>query len=47
MPREEGTVTPRHAIRSVVGTVLQQPFLYSKALRDNILAGARRTAAHG
>lgn len=37
---------PRHAIRSVVGTVLQQPFLYSKALRDNILAGARRTAAH-
>ncbi|MFM7052708.1 MAG: ABC transporter ATP-binding protein [Planctomycetota bacterium] len=36
---------PRQSIRSVVGTVLQQPFLYSKKLRDNIVAGMRADAA--
>ena len=30
---------PRASIRRAVGTVLQQPFLYSKRLRDNIRAG--------
>jgi ATP-binding cassette subfamily B protein len=36
---------PRTSIRSVVGTVLQQPFLYSKKLRENIRAGALAAAA--
>jgi ATP-binding cassette subfamily B protein len=36
---------PRASIRSVVGTVLQQPFLYSKKLRENIRAGALAAAA--
>ncbi len=31
---------PRHAMRSLVGTVMQQPFLYSKSLRENILVSA-------
>jgi ATP-binding cassette subfamily B protein len=37
---------PRGEIRGAIGTVLQQPFLYSKRLRDNILAGARDAAIH-
>lgn len=37
---------PRASIRSVTGTVLQQPFLYSKKLRDNIVAGMQQAAAH-
>ena len=32
---------PRASIRAAVGTVLQQPFLYSKRLRENIVAAAR------
>ena len=36
----------RASIRGVVGTVLQQPFLYSKKLRENILAGTRAVNAH-
>lgn len=36
---------PRASIRSLTGTVLQQPFLYSKKLRDNIVAGMRHSAA--
>ena len=36
---------PRGSIRSVAGTVLQQPFLYSKKLRENIVAGMRSAAA--
>ena len=36
---------PRASIRSVTGTVLQQPFLYSKRLRDNIVAGMEAGAA--
>ncbi len=36
---------PRASIRSVVGTVLQQPFLYSKKLRDNLRAGVRAKSA--
>ncbi len=35
---------PRASIRSAVGTVMQQPFLYSKKLRENIVAGARNGA---
>ena len=37
---------PRAAIRSIAGTVLQQPFLYSKKLRENIVAGMQAAAAH-
>ncbi|MEY3021600.1 MAG: hypothetical protein RIS86_798 [Planctomycetota bacterium] len=37
---------PRGEIRGAIGTVLQQPFLYSKRLRENILAGARDAAIH-
>jgi ATP-binding cassette subfamily B protein len=33
------SLVPRASIRSVVGTVLQQPFLYSKKLSDNLRAG--------
>ncbi len=40
------SLIPRASIRGVVGTVLQQPFLYSKRLRDNILASARAADAH-
>jgi ATP-binding cassette subfamily B protein len=36
---------PRASIRSVTGTVLQQPFLYSKKLRENIVAGMQESAA--
>jgi ATP-binding cassette subfamily B protein len=36
---------PRASIRSVTGTVLQQPFLYSKKLRENIVAGMQDSAA--
>ena len=36
---------PRGSIRSIAGTVLQQPFLYSKKLRENIVAGMRSAAA--
>ena len=36
---------PRASIRSVTGTVLQQPFLYSKKLRENIVAGMQSNAA--
>ncbi len=39
------TSVPRASIRGVVGTVLQQPFLYSKKLRENILAGTRAAEA--
>ena len=35
----------RASIRSIAGTVLQQPFLYSKKLRDNIVAGMQDSAA--
>ncbi len=35
----------RATIRGVIGTVLQQPFLYSKKLRENILAGTHAAAA--
>ena len=37
---------PRAAIRTAAGTVLQQPFLYSKKLRENIVAGLAAGAAH-
>jgi ATP-binding cassette subfamily B protein len=37
---------PRAAIRSATGTVLQQPFLYSRKLRENIVAGLTASAAH-
>lgn len=37
---------PRAAIRTATGTVLQQPFLYSKKLRENIVAGLAAGAAH-
>jgi ATP-binding cassette, subfamily B, bacterial len=37
--RELRTI-PRQAMRSIVGTVMQQPFLYSKTLRENILISA-------
>ncbi len=37
---------PRAAIRGATGTVLQQPFLYSKKLRENIVAGLAASAAH-
>ena len=37
---------PRVAIRTATGTVLQQPFLYSKKLRENIVAGLAAGAAH-
>ena len=37
---------PRASIRSIAGTVLQQPFLYSKKLRENIVAGMQASAAH-
>jgi ATP-binding cassette subfamily B protein len=37
---------PRASIRSIAGTVLQQPFLYSKKLRENIVAGMQAAAAH-
>ena len=37
---------PRAAIRRATGTVLQQPFLYSKKLRENIVAGIAAGAAH-
>ena len=37
---------PRAAIRGATGTVLQQPFLYSKRLRENIVAGLAASAAH-
>ncbi|MFM2163662.1 MAG: hypothetical protein RL325_99 [Planctomycetota bacterium] len=36
---------PRASIRSLSGTVLQQPFLYSKRLRENIVAGMHGAAA--
>ena len=36
----------RATIRSQSGVVLQQPFLYSKQLRENLLAGARVASAH-
>jgi len=36
---------PRASIRTAAGTVLQQPFLYSKRLRDNIVAGLQAGAA--
>ena len=36
---------PRASIRRTIGTVLQQPFLYSKRLRENVLAGARAAEA--
>jgi ATP-binding cassette subfamily B protein len=39
------TCIPRASIRGVVGTVLQQPFLYSRKLRENILAGTRVSAS--
>ena len=39
------TCIPRASIRGVVGTVLQQPFLYSRKLRENILAGTRASAS--
>ncbi len=37
--RELRTI-PRSAMRSAVGTVMQQPFLYSKTLKENILISA-------
>jgi ATP-binding cassette subfamily B protein len=37
--RELRTI-PRQAIRGAIGSVLQQPFLYSKTLKDNILVSA-------
>ena len=37
--RELRTI-PRSEMRRIVGTVMQQPFLYSKTLRDNILISA-------
>jgi ATP-binding cassette, subfamily B, bacterial len=37
--RELRTI-PRQAMRSIIGTVMQQPFLYSKSLRENILISA-------
>jgi ATP-binding cassette subfamily B protein len=37
--RELRTI-PRSAMRSIVGTVMQQPFLYSKTLKENILISA-------
>jgi ATP-binding cassette subfamily B protein len=36
---------PRASIRGAVGTVLQQPFLYSRKLRDNIRASTRAADA--
>ena len=36
----------RATIRSQSGVVLQQPFLYSKQLRENLLAGVRVASAH-
>ena len=36
----------RATIRSQSGVVLQQPFLYSKQLRENLLAGVRVSSAH-
>jgi len=36
---------PRASIRSITGTVLQQPFLYSKKLRENIVAGMQAADA--
>ncbi len=37
---------PRASIRQRAGVVLQQPFLYSKQLRANLLAGVRAASAH-
>ncbi|MDZ4830207.1 MAG: ABC transporter ATP-binding protein [Phycisphaerae bacterium] len=37
--RELRTI-PRREIRGMIGTVMQQPFLYSKTLRENILISA-------
>ena len=37
---------PRAEIRGATGTVLQQPFLYSRKLRENIVAGLAAGAAH-
>ena len=37
---------PRSSIRRAVGTVLQQPFLYSKKLRENIVAAAQAESLH-
>ncbi len=36
----------RATIRSQSGVVLQQPFLYSKQLRENLLAGVRVASSH-
>ncbi len=37
---------PRASIRKHAGVVLQQPFLYSKQLKANLLAGVRAASAH-
>ncbi len=37
---------PRAEIRRATGTVLQQPFLYSRKLRENIVAGIAAGSAH-
>ncbi|MBI1375706.1 MAG: ATP-binding cassette domain-containing protein [Phycisphaera sp.] len=37
------TTMPRRWVRSQIGVVMQEPFLYSKSLRDNIAVGLRGT----